>query len=151
MKGFHARTPLRTGLSANIESQSPFVPHYSLSLIPGRVALSLSIYTFALDHLNFQPAEREKLATYFLKALCPPLKHAPPIEISDRNVSESRLDRILFRELHAGEEKKTKTRESFARLADEKGKWENANLSCWREKLRKLMVIIVYACMLSID
>lgn len=105
MKGFHARIPDR--LSANIESQSPFVPYYSLSRILGEwILLFLSIYTFALDHLNFQPAEREKLATYFLKALCPPLKHAPSIEISDRDVSESRLDRILFRELYVSEEKK---------------------------------------------
>lgn len=53
-------------------------------------SLSLSFSTFALDHLNFRPGEREKLAAYFLKALCPPLKRAPPIKISDRDASESR-------------------------------------------------------------
>lgn len=53
-------------------------------------SLSHSFSTFALDHLNFRPGEREKLAAYFLKALCPPLKRALPIKISDRDASESR-------------------------------------------------------------
>lgn len=113
MKGFHARTRSLCKYRKSKPIRAVLFP-FSHSR---RVDPSLSLYTFALDHLNFQPAEREKLATYFLKALCPSLKHAPSIEISDRDVSESRLDRILFRELYSRRRKKGGRLESFARLA----------------------------------
>lgn len=94
-----ARIPSRS-FSANIESQSPFVPYllyFSHSRSEWSFFPSLSLSTFALDHLNFRPAEREKLAAYFPQALCPPLKCALSIEISNADVSEYRRSRFVSR------------------------------------------------------
>lgn len=108
-------------------------------------SLSHSFSTFALDHLNFRPGEREKLAAYFLKALCPPLKRALPIKISDRDASESRRSFCSANFAPAENGKKKKREKRNTQKKRERKKERTGTSSRLDERGRRRRILLLSA------